>query len=370
MGRLTFGESIYLLLMGEIPSPGIGRLMEAMLVLTSITARRRRRSPRRAQHSDDGCPAARVRGCGPARIRAASRGRYRDVHAVPRYWSRVRAERLDLWGGSRRASGAAEPRGRRTAPRVRPPLSHSRCTGRASPFQIALELEVEGHHIQVIRAVEMVMVEHPRLARARDSGQHRWRDCRCLRKKPRHSAGDCGRALRHLASPWDCCARREEDACARNRCGRSIPGITATTARPNVDSRETPEVVDRRDPCPSETARRARGEVRPPSQKAQVSAAVASAKAEDPGRHRDRGTTAVEGSLFQHRRLEPWREQVDKAQGDQIGRCRNREDGRSCRSPSAVSGDLGDSIPPTRPPCRRTPRRSRPPSAGTCPTRA
>ena len=32
MGRLTFGETIYLLLMGECPTPGIGRLMEAMLV--------------------------------------------------------------------------------------------------------------------------------------------------------------------------------------------------------------------------------------------------------------------------------------------------------------------------------------------------
>src|SRR3990170_4639896 len=32
MGRLTFGESIYLLFMGEVPSPGIGSLMEAMLV--------------------------------------------------------------------------------------------------------------------------------------------------------------------------------------------------------------------------------------------------------------------------------------------------------------------------------------------------
>ena len=32
MGRLTFGEAIYLLLMGEMPSPAIGRLMEAMLV--------------------------------------------------------------------------------------------------------------------------------------------------------------------------------------------------------------------------------------------------------------------------------------------------------------------------------------------------
>src|SRR5688572_14134785 len=32
MGRLTFGEAIYLLLMGEVPSPALGRLMEAMLV--------------------------------------------------------------------------------------------------------------------------------------------------------------------------------------------------------------------------------------------------------------------------------------------------------------------------------------------------
>ena len=32
MGRLTFGEAIYLLLMGEVPSPALGRLMEAVLV--------------------------------------------------------------------------------------------------------------------------------------------------------------------------------------------------------------------------------------------------------------------------------------------------------------------------------------------------
>ncbi len=32
MGRLTFGEAIYLLLVGEIPTPGMGRLMEALLV--------------------------------------------------------------------------------------------------------------------------------------------------------------------------------------------------------------------------------------------------------------------------------------------------------------------------------------------------
>src|SRR5262249_25655447 len=32
MGRLTFGQVIYLLLMGDVPSPAIGSLMEAVLV--------------------------------------------------------------------------------------------------------------------------------------------------------------------------------------------------------------------------------------------------------------------------------------------------------------------------------------------------
>ncbi len=32
MGRLQFGEAIYLLLTGELPTPSIGRLMDAMLV--------------------------------------------------------------------------------------------------------------------------------------------------------------------------------------------------------------------------------------------------------------------------------------------------------------------------------------------------
>ena len=32
MGRINFGEAIYLLLIGELPSPSVGRLMDAMLV--------------------------------------------------------------------------------------------------------------------------------------------------------------------------------------------------------------------------------------------------------------------------------------------------------------------------------------------------
>jgi citrate synthase len=32
MGRITFGQAVYLALKGELPSPGVGRLMDAMLV--------------------------------------------------------------------------------------------------------------------------------------------------------------------------------------------------------------------------------------------------------------------------------------------------------------------------------------------------
>ena len=32
MGRVSFGEAVYLLLVGELPTPAIGRLMDAMLV--------------------------------------------------------------------------------------------------------------------------------------------------------------------------------------------------------------------------------------------------------------------------------------------------------------------------------------------------
>ena len=32
MGRLTFAESVYLLLMGELPTPSIGKMFDAILV--------------------------------------------------------------------------------------------------------------------------------------------------------------------------------------------------------------------------------------------------------------------------------------------------------------------------------------------------
>ena len=159
MGRLTFGESIYLLLMGEIPSPGIGRLMEAMLVSfidhgatppstlaarnTATTGRRCARAWPPACSDSAGYHGGDIESCmqfldtGLELVRNGST--YRDA-----------AERL-----VQRSHEAGEL----------PPgfghRYHTRDPRAARLFQMALELEVEGDHIQMIRAVEMVMVEHP-----------------------------------------------------------------------------------------------------------------------------------------------------------------------------------------------------------------
>jgi len=155
MGRLTFGEAIYLLLVGEIPSPGMGRVMEALLVSfidhgatppSTLAARNTATTgaPLRA------CVAAGVLGFGryhggdiescmaflDAGLELVRRGAlYRDAAA----------EIVDRWS----ETGDALPGfGHRF---------HSRDPRAARLFQMALELEVEGTHIQMLRAVEMLL---------------------------------------------------------------------------------------------------------------------------------------------------------------------------------------------------------------------
>jgi citrate synthase len=155
MGRLTFGETIYLLLIGECHSPGIGRMVDEMLVSfidhgatppSTLAARNTATTgaPLRA------CVAAGVLGFGryhggdiescmaflDAGLELVRRGAsYRDAAA----------EIVDRWN----ETGDALPGfGHRF---------HTRDPRAARLFQMALELEVEGTHIQMIRAVEMLL---------------------------------------------------------------------------------------------------------------------------------------------------------------------------------------------------------------------
>jgi len=154
MGRLTFGETIYLLLMGECPTPGIGRLMEAMLVSfidhgatppSTLAAR---------NTATTGAP---LRSCVAAGILGFGRYHGGDIESCMQFLDAG----VDLVRGGASYSSAAEEiveRWKETGDAL-PGFGHryhTRDPRAARLFQMALDLEVEGTHIQMIRAVEML----------------------------------------------------------------------------------------------------------------------------------------------------------------------------------------------------------------------
>lgn len=157
MGRVTFSEAIYLLLVGEVPSPAIGSLLEALLVSfidhgatppSTLAARNTATAgaPLRA------CVAAGVLGFGRFHggdIESCMHFLHEGLEHVRQGASyREAADRI-----VQRCLDAGEPVpgfGHRY---------HTRDPRAARLFQMALELEAEAGHIQMIRAVEMVLGE-------------------------------------------------------------------------------------------------------------------------------------------------------------------------------------------------------------------
>jgi citrate synthase len=159
MGRLQFGEAIYLLLTGELPTPSIGRLMDAMLVSfidhgatppSTLAAR---------NTATTGAP---LRACVAAGLLGFGRFHGGDIVSCMSFLD----SGLDLVRQGATYRKAAETLVERCeAAKETPPgfghRYHTRDPRAARLFQMALELEVEGHHVQMIRAVEMVMADHP-----------------------------------------------------------------------------------------------------------------------------------------------------------------------------------------------------------------
>jgi citrate synthase len=155
MGRLTFGEAIYLLLVGELPTPAIGRLVEAMLVSfidhgptppSTLAAR------------NVATTGATLRGCVAAGVLGFGRFFGGDIQAT--------MEMLD--------SGLAQVRkGKPWKEAVEEVLKRYRDRGELPPgfghrihtfdpragrlFQMALELELDGEHVRFIRAMDMAL---------------------------------------------------------------------------------------------------------------------------------------------------------------------------------------------------------------------
>ncbi len=159
MGRLTFGESIYLLLMGEVPSPGIGSLMEAILVSCIDHGATPPSTLAARNTATTGAP---LRACVAAGVLGFGRYHGGDIESCAQFLDTG----LELVRKGASYRDAAEVIVLRCHDLGEPIPGfghrfHTRDPRAARLFQMALELEVEGGHVQMIRAVELVAAALP-----------------------------------------------------------------------------------------------------------------------------------------------------------------------------------------------------------------
>ena len=150
MGRISFADAVYLLLMGELPTPAIGRMLNAVLV-SSIDHGVTPPSTLAARNvAVSGAP---LKDCVAAGILAFGPHHGGDIESCMRFLDAglalVRGGQIAAGGGGhdrRRVRAAATG-----AAGIRPPVSHAGSAG-GRLFQMALELELEGEHVRLIRA--------------------------------------------------------------------------------------------------------------------------------------------------------------------------------------------------------------------------
>jgi len=157
MGRLSFAEAVYLLLMGELPTPTIGRILNAVLV-SSIDHGVTPPSTLAARNvATSGAP---LKDCVAAGILAFGPHHGCDIESCMRFLDRG----LTLMRSGKTMQQAAEAIVAECADEHEVPPGfghrfHTRVPRAARLFQMALELEVEGEHVRLIRAAERVLAD-------------------------------------------------------------------------------------------------------------------------------------------------------------------------------------------------------------------
>lgn len=159
MGRIPFADAVYLLLMGELPTPAIGRMLGAVLV-SSIDHGVTPPSTLAARNvATSGAP---LKDCVAAGVLAFGPHHGGDIESCMRFLDGG----LTLMRGGHSLTAAAEAIvGDCLTRDIVPPgfghRFHTRDPRAARLFQMALELEVEGEHVRLIRAVERVIDARP-----------------------------------------------------------------------------------------------------------------------------------------------------------------------------------------------------------------
>ena len=160
MGRLSFADAVYLLLMGELPTPAIGRMLNAVLV-SSLDHGVTPPSTLAARNvATSGAP---LKDCVAAGILAFGPHHGGDIESCMRFLDAgltlVRDGRT-LPDGGRAPSSTTACASDQTPPGFGHRF-HTRDPRAARLFQMALELELEGEHVRMIRAVERALERPP-----------------------------------------------------------------------------------------------------------------------------------------------------------------------------------------------------------------
>jgi len=158
MGRLSFAEAVYLLLMGELPTPAIGRMLNAVLVSSldhGVTP------PSTVAARNVATSGAPLKDCVAAGILAFGPHHGGDIESCMRFLD----QGLTLIRSGASLQQAAEQIVEECIAAGQTPPGfghrfHSRDPRAARLFQLSLELELEGEHVRMIRAVERVLATH------------------------------------------------------------------------------------------------------------------------------------------------------------------------------------------------------------------
>lgn len=152
MGRLTFADAVYLLLMGELPTPAIGRMLNAVLISTvdhGVTP------PSTLAARNVATSGAPLKDSVAAGVLAFGPHHGGDIESCMRFLDRALA--LVRAGQSTAVAAERIVTESLALGQVPPGFGHrfhTRDPRAARLFQLALELDLEGEHVRMIRAVE------------------------------------------------------------------------------------------------------------------------------------------------------------------------------------------------------------------------